>query len=287
MKLWGTIARRAGPTQIVFEGASPMDPIDRLRPAYDSFSAIAMTYGIDIVLAIVILAVGWWISNAVANAMRRALSRTNVDATLTPVLASLAMWAIRVVAIVAALGKFGIAAASILTVLGAAGLAIGLALQGTLQNIAAGLMLLLLRPFRVGDYIEGSGTTAGTVNEIGLFTTRLTKADGIVMYVPNSLIWANAITNYSANDRRRVVINFQAQHGLPVEHVLGELKRLIGDDPRIVQDTPAPWVAVTDYTDTGVKYNVGAWTKASDHANVQADLLRKIQPLTREEPKAS
>ncbi|SAK42117.1 MscS mechanosensitive ion channel [Caballeronia hypogeia] len=262
-----------------------MDPIDRLRPAYDSFSAIAVTYGIDILLAILILAVGWWISNAVANALRRTLTRTNVDATLTPVLASLAMWAIRVIAIVAALGKFGIAAASILTVLGAAGLAIGLALQGTLQNIAAGLMLLLLRPFRVGDYIEGIGTTAGTVNEIGLFTTRLTKADGIVMYVPNSLIWANAITNYSANDRRRVVINFQAQHGLKVEHVLGELRRLMSEDARIVQDGPsAPWVSVTDYTDTGVKFNLGAWTTRTDHQNVQADLLRKIQPLTREAP---
>ncbi|SAK41914.1 MscS mechanosensitive ion channel [Caballeronia calidae] len=260
-----------------------MDPIDKLRPAYDSFAAIAVTYGIDMLLAILILAVGWWISNAVANALRRTLSRTNVDATLTPVLASLAMWAIRVVAIVAALGKFGIAAASILTVLGAAGLAIGLALQGTLQNIAAGLMLLLLRPFRVGDYIEGVGTTAGTVNEIGLFTTRLTKADGIIMYVPNSLIWANAITNYSANERRKVVINFQAQHGLRVEHVLTELRRLTSEDPRIVQDGPsAPWVAVTDYTDTGVKFNLGAWVSRSDHQNVQADLLRKIQPLTRE-----
>jgi len=265
-----------------------MDSIDRLRPAYDSFTAIAVTYGIDILLALLILAVGWWISNTVANAMRRALARTNVDATLTPVLASLAMWAIRVVAIVAALGKFGIAAASILTVLGAAGLAIGLALQGTLQNIAAGLMLLLLRPFRVGDYIEGVGTTAGTVNEIGLFTTRLTKADGIVMFVPNSLIWANAITNYSANDRRRVVINFQSQHGLKVEHVLAELRSLMSEDSRIVQDGPsAPWVAVTDYTDTGVKYNLGAWTNRSDHQYVMADLLRKIQPYTREEAQAA
>ncbi|WP_332309114.1 mechanosensitive ion channel family protein [Candidatus Burkholderia verschuerenii] len=148
-------------------------------------------------------------------------------------------------------------------------------------------MLLLLRPFRVGDYIEGTGTTAGTVNEIGLFTTRLTKADGIVMFVPNSLIWSNAVTNYSANDRRRVVINFQAQHGLRVEHVLAELRRMIGEDARIVQDSPAPWIAVTDYTYTGIKFNVGAWTSAKDHANVQADLLRKIQPLTRETPPPS
>jgi small conductance mechanosensitive channel len=264
-----------------------MDPIDRLRPAYDSFSAVAVTYGIDILLAILILALGWWVANIVANTLRRALSRTQVDATLTPVLVSLTMWAIRVIAIVAALGKFGIAAASILTVLGAAGLAIGLALQGTLQNIAAGLMLLLLRPFRVGDYIEGTGTTAGTVNEIGLFTTRLTKADGIVMYVPNSLIWANPVTNYSTNERRRVVINFQAQHGLQVEHVLGELRKLVSEDSRIEQVKPAPWIAVTDYTDTGVKYNLGAWTSAGDYQNVQADLLRKIQPFTRETPSAA
>jgi small conductance mechanosensitive channel len=257
--------------------------MDTIRPAYDTFSALALTYGVEILIAIVILAVGWWISNFVAAALARALGRTHMDATLTPVLASVGMWAIRVVAIVAALGKLGIAAASILTVLGAAGLAIGLALQGTLQNIAAGLMLLLLRPFRVGDYIEGTGTTAGTVNEIGLFTTRLTKGDGIVMFVPNSLIWSNAVTNYSANDRRRVVINFLAQHGLSVEHTLGELRRLISEDARIVQEGPnAPWVAVTDYTDTGIKFNVGAWTSSKDHPNVQADLLRKIQPLTRE-----
>ncbi len=255
-------------------------------PRLDSFAAIAMTYGIDIVIAIVILAVGWWILNIVANALRRALLRTHIDATLTPVLASVAMWAIRVVAIVAALGKLGIAAASILTVLGAAGLAIGLALPGHAAEHRGGTDAAAAAVSR-RDYIEGTGTTASIVNEIGLFATRLTKADGIVMFVPNSLIWANTITNYSTNERRRVVINFQAQHGLSVEHVLGELRRLISEDPRIVQDTPAPWVAVTDYTDTGVKYNVGAWTRADDHANVQADLLRKIQPLTREAPQAS
>jgi len=259
-----------------------VDPIDKLRPAYDFMLTLGLTYGVNILMAILIVAIGWWISNAVSNALRRTLSRTNVDATLTPVLASLAMWAIRVVAIVAALGKFGIAAASILTVLGAAGLAIGLALQGTLQNIAAGLMLLLLRPFRVGDYIEGIGVTAGTVNEIGLFTTRLTKADGIVMYVPNSIIWANPVTNYSANERRRVVLNFLVQHGQDVERVLAELRRMVAQDARIVQEgASAPWIAVTDYTDTGVKFNVGVWTSAADHPGVQADLLRQIQPLTR------
>jgi small conductance mechanosensitive channel len=259
-----------------------MDPIQTLRPTWDFIVAGMVTYGVNMLVAVLILIAGWWISNRVAGALRRALGRTNADATLVPVLASLALWAIRVIAIVAALGKLGIAAASILTVLGAAGLAIGLALQGTLQNIAAGLMLLLLRPFRVGDYIEGSGATAGTVNEIGLFTTRLTKADGVIMYVPNSTIWANPVTNYSANERRRVVFNFHVPHTQSVERVLTSLRTLIEQDERIMRE-PAPWTAVTEYTDTGVKVNVGAWTRASDHPNVQADLLRHIQPLTHPE----
>jgi small conductance mechanosensitive channel len=261
-----------------------MDPIQKLRPAYDLLLTAVLKYGFDIAMALLIVAIGWWLSNRVANTLRRTLGRTNADATLTPVLASLALWAIRVIAIVAALGKFGIAAASILTVLGAAGLAIGLALQGTLQNIAAGLMLLLLRPFRVGDYIEGAGATAGTVNEIGLFTTRLTKNDGIIMFVPNSTIWANPVTNYSANERRRVVLTFQVPHAQSVEHALGSLRKLVENDPRIVDEPAKPWIAVTDYTDTGVKLNVGVWTRAGDHANVQADLLRQIQPLTKPEP---
>jgi small conductance mechanosensitive channel len=256
-----------------------MDPLDKLRPAYDFLLTAGVTYGFNVLMAVLILLVGWWVSNRVASAVKRALGRTNADATFTPVMASLVQWAIRVVAIVAALGKFGVAAASILTVLGAAGLAIGLALQGTLQNIAAGLMLLLLRPFKVGDYIEGAGTTAGTVNEIGLFTTRLTKSDGIIMFVPNSSIWANPVTNFTANDRRRVVLNVIIPEDQNIEESLASIHRIVGTDPRIINDdTTKPWIAVSDYTDTGVKLNVAVWTNRTDYANVQADLLRQIKP---------
>jgi len=256
-----------------------MDPLDKLRPVYNFLLTAGVTYGFDILMAILILLVGWWVSNRVANAVKRALGRTNADATFTPVMASLVQWAIRVVAIVAALGKFGVAAASILTVLGAAGLAIGLALQGTLQNIAAGLMLLLLRPFKVGDYIEGAGATAGTVNEIGLFSTRLTKSDGVIMFVPNSTIWANLVTNFTANDRRRVVLNVIIPEDQNIEESLASLHRIVDTDPRIIiDDKTKPWIAVSDYTDTGVKLNVAVWTNRSDYANVQADLLRQIKP---------
>ena len=262
-----------------------MDPLDKLRPVYNFLLTAGVTYGFDILMAILILLVGWWISNRVANAVKRALGRTNADATFTPVMASLVQWAIRVVAIVAALGKFGVAAASILTVLGAAGLAIGLALQGTLQNIAAGLMLLLLRPFKVGDYIEGAGATAGTVNEIGLFSTRLTKSDGVVMFVPNSTIWANPVTNFTANDRRRVVLNVIIPDDQNIEESLASLHRIVDTDPRIIiDDKTKPWIAVSDYTDTGVKLNVAVWTARTDYATVQADLLRQIKPGIRPAP---
>ncbi|WP_082508395.1 mechanosensitive ion channel family protein [Burkholderia sp. Leaf177] len=256
-----------------------MDPLDKLRPVYNFLMTSGVSFGIDLLMAILILLVGWWISNRVANAVKRALSRTNADATFTPVMASLVQWAIRVIAIVAALGKFGVAAASILTVLGAAGLAIGLALQGTLQNIAAGLMLLLLRPFRVGDYIEGAGATAGTVNEIGLFTTRLTKSDGVIMFVPNSTIWANPVTNFTANDRRRVVLNVVIPEDQNIEESLASLRRIVETDPRIINDEKTkPWIAVSEYTDTGVKLNIGVWTNRTDYQNLQADLLRQIKP---------
>ena len=256
-----------------------MDPLDKLKPAYDLLLTAGLTYGFDILMAVLILVVGWWVSNRVASTVKRALRRTNADATFTPVMASLVQWAIRVVAIVAALGKFGVAAASILTVLGAAGLAIGLALQGTLQNIAAGMMLLLLRPFKVGDYIEGIGATAGTVNEIGLFTTRLTKSDGVIMFVPNSAIWANPVTNFSANDRRRVVLNVIIPEDQSIEESLASLRRIVASDPRIINDdNTKPWVAVSDSADTGVKLNVGVWTNRADYASLQADLLRLIKP---------
>jgi len=262
-----------------------MDPLDKLRPVYDFLLTAGVTYGFNVLMAVLILLAGWWVSNRVANAVKRALGRTNADATFTPVMASLVQWAIRVVAIVAALGKFGVAA-SILTVLGAAGLAIGLALQGTLQNIAAGLMLLLLRPFKVGDYIEGVGTTAGTVNEIGLFTTRLTKNDGVIMFVPNSTIWANPVTNFTANDRRRVLLNVIIPEDQNIEESLASLHRIVETDPRIINDDKTkPWIAVSDYTDTGVKLNVAVWTNRTDYANVQADLLRQIKPGIKPAPK--
>ena len=158
---------------------------------------LATSYGLELIAALVILVFGWWLAGRVQRLILRALDRLpRMDATLKPFLSSLARYAIIAVTLVAVLARLGVETTSIIAVLGAAGLAIGLALQGTLQNIAAGIMLLVLRPFKVGDYIDAGGIS-GTVDEIGLFTTDMTTFDGVYQSVPNSSLWNTSILNYS------------------------------------------------------------------------------------------
>ncbi|MBB5189825.1 small-conductance mechanosensitive channel [Silvimonas terrae] len=235
-----------------------------------------LDFGLDTVLAAVILIVGWWLSNRISALVMRSLSRTSADATIRPVLASIIEWSVRLLALTAALDRFGVRTTSIVAALGAAGLAIGLALQGTLQNIAAGFMILLLRPFKVGDYIEGAGVIAGTVKEISLFYTRLNKADGQGMFVPNSQLWSSAITNYSANSTRRIEAHLVVPH-TEVANAIAHLRMLIDSDNRILTD-PAPNVVVSDFTDVGTRITVYAWTQNADFLSVKSELLGQVPP---------
>jgi len=177
----------------------------KVEATWTYLAQFAVSQGLNLLAALAILVTGWWLSSRVSRALTRALQRTYIDDTLRPMLTAVAQWIIRILTIVLVLSQFGVQTASIIAMLGAAGLAIGLALQGTLQNIAAGIMLVLLRPFRVGQYIDAQGV-AGTVRETGLFMPELTTADGVCMRVPNGKIWGSAITNYSENPTRRLDI---------------------------------------------------------------------------------
>ncbi|MGI4815953.1 MAG: mechanosensitive ion channel family protein [Janthinobacterium lividum] len=251
--------------------------VDRLQPVWNTLLATTMTYGMSVLIALALLIIGWWIASRVSGGISRLLARTHADATFAPIVSSLVMWAIRVVAIVAALGKVGIATASVLAVLGAAGLAIGLALQGTLQNIAAGLMVLLLRPFRVGDMIEGSGPTAGVVQEIGLFSTIIQKSDGNMLFVPNSQIWGNPVTNYSINGTRRFVLELTVECRENVEAALSTAKKLLADEPRVLTAAAlAPTVLVANYSNDRATLKIAGWVQQEvDIEPVQADLKRR------------
>ncbi|PFH09535.1 small-conductance mechanosensitive channel [Collimonas sp. PA-H2] len=249
--------------------------VNQLTTLWNFLLESSLHYGLNAVLAIFTLAVGWWLSSRFANALDRVMIRASLDATLRPVLRSLLLWLVRLITLVAVLGQFGVQTASIIAVLGAASLAIGLALQGTLQNIAAGMMLLLLRPFQVGEYIS-NGSVEGTVDEIGLFATKLTKADGVCLFVPNNQLWNSALTNFSRNNTRRIDmplgINYRDNPAVAIQ----ALQKLLLADERILA-TPAPLVVVTDHAESAVMLNMRAWTTTSEYWAVRWSLAQNVQ----------
>ncbi|MFM0035247.1 mechanosensitive ion channel family protein [Paraburkholderia strydomiana] len=255
------------------------DLVARLMHFQPSLIVTITHDALHIVLAVLIFVVGWWLSNRVGAMFAKALARTRADPTLAPMLAAMGTWAVRVLAFIAALGEVGIATASVLAVLGAAGLAIGLALQGTLQNIAAGMMLLLLRPFRVGDVIEGVGAAAGIVREVGLFTTRIERGDGNAVFVPNSQIWSNPVINYSSGGTQRIEVEVELAERKDVDAAIGELKKLVADEPRVLSGaTLAPVVTVASYPDDGgATLRIAAWVRTPDVPLASGDLQAHAQ----------
>jgi small conductance mechanosensitive channel len=233
--------------------------------------AIALDYSLDLVGATVILVVGWIVAGWIKVAVAKTLSRfPNADATVTKALSGLARYLILVLVLIAVLAEFGVQTASILAVLGTAGLAIGLAMQGTLSNIAAGFMLLMLRPFKIGDYIDAEGI-AGTVEGIGLFTTEFTTFDGVYLVVPNGQIWSRSIANYSRLPTRRLDVPIGIAYDDDIDKAIGELMALLEGDERVLED-PAPQVMVKELADSSVNLNVRCWANADDYWALLFDL---------------
>jgi small conductance mechanosensitive channel len=233
--------------------------------------------------AIAILWAGWWMARRVSRWLAAIFARQQrLDATLRPIVCDSGLWGVRIVAVMGALSQLGIETASIVAVLGAAGLAIGLALQGTLQNIAAGIMLLLLRPFRVGDYIDGGGgTVAGTVEEVSLFTTRLTKPDGICEYVPNGQLWASSIRNYTRNPIRRLDLEVDISMRDDVHRAVATLQALATADPRVLAEPP-PQVLVMRFDDSVAVLNIRVWCATAVFWDVRWDLALRVRQTLRD-----
>lgn len=242
----------------------------------EALAPLALNYALNIVIALVLLVVGWVLAGWARRAVRRALDRSStVDPTLKPMLAQVVRYTILVIVLIAVLAKFGIQTASILAVLGAAGLAVGLALQGTLSNVASGMMLLFLRPFGIGDYIDAEGI-AGTVLEIGLFATELKTFDGVYVMVPNTQLFSRPIRNYSRLPYRRVDVPVGISYGDDVERALAVALALLKGDARVREDMP-PEVMVTGLGDSSVNLNLRCWTNASDYWALLFDLQKGIK----------
>ncbi|TWG87477.1 small-conductance mechanosensitive channel [Cupriavidus gilardii J11] len=254
---------------------------DKLEATWAYLTQFAVKQGLNMLAAIAILLVGWWLSTRARNAVLRLFDGPHVDATLRPMLGSATQWVVRVVTVVLVLSQFGVQTASIIAMLGAAGLAIGLALQGTLQNIAAGIMLVLLRPYRVGQYIDAQGV-AGTVRETGLFMTELTTFDGVCLRVPNSKIWGSAITNYSENPTRRLDIEVTVPFGTDVQSALDALRGMLASEKRVLPEPGAEAMAV-NFTNEGVTLNVRCWTTNDDYWNVRFAFYERIKDVLQSE----
>jgi small conductance mechanosensitive channel len=236
---------------------------------------LLVPYGLKVVGAIVLLLVGRMVAGALRKAVRSTMTRRNVDETLIPFVSGIVYYLALAVVLIAFLGLFGIETTSLIAVLGAAGLAVGLALQGTLSNFAAGVMLLVFRPFKPGDFVEAGGSM-GSVKEIGIFTTTLASPDNKKVIVPNAAAFGGTITNYSAYGTRRndmvIGISYDDDIGRAVEIIRG----ILASDERVLKD-PESVVAVGGLGDSSVDLIVRPWCNASDYWGVRSDVTRRMK----------
>lgn len=249
-----------------------MESVSLLAGGLSAFEQIAL----NLLLSLVILVVGWWLSSFAGRTVERLAKRApHIDPTVVPIAQSVVVWAIRIFVVIAVLARFGVQTASIIAILGAAGLAIGLALQGTLQNIAAGIMLLILRPLRAGEFVSVVGKGDGTVHEVGLFVSTFVQVDGIYFTLPNSLIWGNPIINYSRNKTRRLDIEVGVRYGDDLDQAISILSQLLNARSDVLQD-PAPQVMAMGYKESVVSVNIRAWANVEDYWTLRFDLHKEV-----------
>lgn len=231
---------------------------------------------INVGKALIVLVVGWIGAGLVGRFIRSQVNRhERIDQMLGNFAATVASWALRIVVILAVLGLFGIEATSVVAVLGAATLAIGLALQGTLADLAAGIMLVIFRPYKLGQYVDIGGT-GGTVSDVALFFTELTTPQNVQIIVPNGQAWGSIITNYSAHDTRRLDLLFRVDYTDSADSAMQIILDNARRDERIMTD-PEPWARVTNLGDSSVEVTARLWTSTAEYWNAKFELTKAIK----------
>ncbi|TNE38638.1 MAG: mechanosensitive ion channel [Alphaproteobacteria bacterium] len=246
-----------------------------LQNIVDEVMLVVTTYGLNVIGAIIILIIGNIISKWIPSILRKIMNRRDIDPTVIGFLCSLTRFALLAITILLVLAQFGVQTASLIAVLGAAGLAIGLALQGTLSNVAGGVMLLIFRPMRVGNYVEAGGH-GGTVKNIGLFTTELATPDNIQIIVPNSSVWGNAIRNFSFHPTRRMDLVIGISYEDDIDKARSIIERLILADERSHKE-PAPVIEVIELADSSVNFTVRVWCDNGNYFPLKFALTKAIK----------
>ena len=231
-------------------------------------------YAPKLVGGIIVLVVGLWFTNIVTRAVGKSLQRSKIDQSLVPFLKSLTNITLKVLVGITVMGMIGIQMTSFVAILGAAGLAVGMALSGTLQNFAGGVIILILKPFKIGDFIEAQGFS-GTVKEISIFSTMLNTADKKLVIIPNGPLSTGALINYSAESTRRIDWTYGISYGDNVEDLKKAIQDFISEDPRILKG-PAPFIGLLAFANNSVNFTVRVWVNSADYWDVFFDMNEKV-----------
>jgi small conductance mechanosensitive channel len=238
-------------------------------------STYVIPWSINIALALAIFIVGRWVAKALVKLLGKLLQKAKMDDILVNFISSITNSILLLFIIIASLDQLGVDTTSLIALLGAAGLAVGLALQNSLQNFAAGVMLIVFRPFRNGDFVEAGGT-AGVVESISIFSTIMRTGDNREVIVPNGSIYNGTITNYSARETRRIDMVFGIGYDDDIKKAKEIMAEIINNDERVLKD-PEPLIAVAELADSSVNFNVRPWVKSGDYWAVKFDLTEKIK----------
>jgi len=248
---------------------------EHIEELIQMFTANAIDWGIKIILALVIFFVGKWIAKKITDLFRKTMTARNVDPTLTAFIINIIYYLALIFVCIAALSQVGIQTASLVAVIGAAGLAIGLALQGSLSNFAAGVMLILFRPLKVGDFVDAGGAM-GTIREVGIFNSTMLTPDNKTIIVPNSNITGGNITNFSTQPERRVDFVIGVSYNSDVKRVKEVLAEVVNADERVIKEKGIT-IGLLELADSSVNFAVRQWVKSSDYWGVYFDLMENIK----------
>ncbi|WP_336768858.1 small-conductance mechanosensitive channel MscS [Pantoea endophytica] len=237
--------------------------------------ALILSYAVNIVAAIITIIIGMFIARIVSNAINRVLLARHIDATVADFLSAMVRYGIIAFTVIAALGRVGVQTASVIAVLGAAGLAVGLALQGSLSNLAAGVLLVTFRPFKTGEFVDLGGVM-GTVQNVQIFSTTLKSADGKIVVVPNGKIIAGNIVNYSREPIRRNEFIIGVAYDADVDQVISLLREVVDADERVLQDLGVQ-IGLNELAASSLNFVVRCWSKSSDLQNVYWDLMKNFK----------
>lgn len=239
----------------------------------EQFISALVNYLPSLISAFILLFIGLYLIRLINRFVRRLMVARDYDLTLSKFLADILLWTMRIVLFVAVIGQLGIGTSSFVAILGAMGLAVGLSLQGSLSNFAGGMLIIMFKPFRVGDFIEAQGVS-GTVAEIQIFVTKLMSSNNQVIFVPNGALSNNNIINYSVAGTRRADINFTVSYDSNLQEVKNILNNIVQNDPRVLK-IPSPSVVVTGLVDNGVTIAVRPWAINGDFWDMHSDILER------------